>query len=96
MFFIPQFEQFTTFFFSEYQQDFPLMLTLYGIIFFHYFYILCSHFSRPIKKWLQPFKSYLSNYKMILTTEEAIAITWKIISATTRVNMATEEVITAT
>ena len=33
---------------SEYQQDFSLMLTLYGIIFLYYFYILCSHFSKMI------------------------------------------------
>ena len=35
-------------FFSEYQQVFLLMLTLYSIIFFYYFYILCSHFSKMI------------------------------------------------
>ena len=44
---IPPFEQFTTFF-SENQQDFSLMLTLYGINVCYYFYILWGHFSKMI------------------------------------------------
>ena len=84
-------------FFSEYQQD-SLMLTLYGIQFFYYFYILCSNFSKMIltTEVSQPFKSYLSNYKMILTTEKVITITWKVTSATTKVILAIEEEITTT
>ena len=47
LYFISPFEQFTTFF-SEFQQDFPLILTLYGVDFFYYFYILWSHFLKMI------------------------------------------------
>ena len=43
LYFIPPFEQFPTFF-SEYKQDFSLMLTLYGINLCYYFYIFSSNF----------------------------------------------------
>ena len=47
LYFIPPFEQFPMFF-SEYKQDFSLMVTLYGIYLCYYLYILSSHFSKVI------------------------------------------------
>ena len=62
LYFIPPFEQFATFF-SEYQQDFILLiLTLYGTNVCYYVYISWSH-----------------HLKLILTTEEVITATLKLI-----------------
>ena len=47
LYFIPLFESFTTFS-NEYQQDFLLMLPLYGINVCYDFYILWNHFSKMI------------------------------------------------
>ena len=58
LYFIPPFEQFTTFF-SEYQQEFiSLMLTFYGINVCYYVYIFLGPFFETdlhcSKKWSQP------------------------------------------
>ena len=81
---IPPFEQFPKFF-GEYQQDFSLMSTLYGINVCYYFYILWSHFSKVIYKGdfddqqtgLSQFKGYLRHYKEICATEKVITATLK-------------------
>ena len=66
--FIPPFEQCPNFF-SENQQDFSLMLTLYGINVCYYFYILWSHFSKVI----------LTTEEVITATLKVISATTKVI-----------------
>ena len=48
-------------FFSEYKQDFSLMLILYGLNVSYYLYILWCHFANVITATLT--LSYFSNYK---------------------------------
>ena len=97
---IPPFELFSTFCFSEYQKDFLLMLTLYGINVCYYFHILSSHFSKDIltieEVITATFKVISATTKVILANEEVTTATLNVISATTNVILATEEVTTVT
>ena len=70
LYFIQPFKQFPTFF-SECQQDFSLMLTLYGINVCYYFYILWSHFSKVI----------LTTEEMIKTSYQVISATTQFITS---------------
>ena len=79
--------------FSEYKQDFSLMLIVYDINVCYHFYILWCHFSKMITATL---KVISGPTKVILATEEVIKTTLKVISATTNVILVTEEVIKAT
>ena len=85
-------------FLGQYQQDFSLMLTLYGINVSYYFYILWYHFSKVILTTEEVitaiFKVISATTKVILATEEVIIATLNVISATTKVILATAEVIT--
>ena len=85
---------------SEYQQEFSLMLTSYGINICYCFYFLWSHISKLIlttEKVITAatLKVISATTKVILTTEEVIKTTLKVISATTKAILVTEEVITA-
>ena len=81
-------------FLSQHQQDFSLMLTLYGINVCYYFYILWSHFSKVILTTEEVitaiFKVISVTTKVILVIEEVIIATLNVISVTTKVILATE------
>ena len=98
LYFTPPFKQFPTVFFSGYQQDFSLILTLHGINVCYYFYILWNHFSKVIlttgEVITSTFKVISATTKVILATEEVIIATLKVISVTTKVILAPEKVIT--
>ena len=66
-------------FLSQYQQDFSLMLTLYGINVCYYFYILWSHFSKVI---LTTEEVITANFKVISATSKVILATEELIIAT--------------
>ena len=87
-------------FLCQYQQDFSLMLTLYGINVCYYFYILWSHFSKVILTTAEVITPTLkvtsTTTKAILATEEVNKATLTVFSSTTNVILATDEVITAT
>ena len=78
LYFIHPFEQFTTFF-SEYQQDFSLMVTLKGTDFCYYFYILWSHFSKMI---LITEEVITASLKVISAITKEILAANKLVSAT--------------
>ena len=75
LYFIPPYEQFPTFVFSEYNHDFLLILFLYDINVCYYFYSLWCHFSKVI----------LTTGEVITATVKVISATTKEVFATEEV-----------